>query len=197
MYRQVPSGALRVRALSRGRGRGGAGANWPTYVALSVGTPICPYGIAYDRTYGLSTPDFSQRCRCSPLCGVQWSPLMSCTSCIVKSFRSHGFFISSSLDALSSRSDVIRLTKILSFVQTEIPNTLYHYLLHSSDLSRRVPREQKMLQRHLPRVIYHQVYLYTKIIAVVGEQTLTLSWLRSFFAQTDNPNTLYHDLFAR
>jgi len=25
-----------------------------------------------------------------------------------------------------------------------------------------VPREQKMLKRHLPRVIYHQVYLYTK-----------------------------------
>ena len=26
-----------------------------------------------------------------------------------------------------------------------------------------VPREQKMLKGHLPRVIYHQVYLYTKI----------------------------------
>jgi len=25
-----------------------------------------------------------------------------------------------------------------------------------------VPREQKMLKGHLPRVIYHQVYLYTK-----------------------------------
>jgi len=28
----------------------------------------------------------------------------------------------------------------------------------------RVQREQKMLKRHLPRVIYHQVYSYTKII---------------------------------
>ena len=26
-----------------------------------------------------------------------------------------------------------------------------------------VPREQKILKGHLPRVIYHQVYLYTKI----------------------------------
>jgi len=26
-----------------------------------------------------------------------------------------------------------------------------------------VPREQKMLKGHLPRVIYHQVYYYTKI----------------------------------
>ena len=26
-----------------------------------------------------------------------------------------------------------------------------------------VPREQKMLTGHLPRVIYHQVYQYTKI----------------------------------
>ena len=27
----------------------------------------------------------------------------------------------------------------------------------------RVPQEQKMLKRHLPRVIYHQVYQYTNI----------------------------------
>ena len=27
-----------------------------------------------------------------------------------------------------------------------------------------VPREQTMLKGHLPRVIYHQVYWYTKII---------------------------------
>ena len=29
-----------------------------------------------------------------------------------------------------------------------------------------VPREQKMLKGHLPRVLYHQVYLYTQIIPV-------------------------------
>ena len=28
----------------------------------------------------------------------------------------------------------------------------------------RVPREQEMLKGHLPRVIYHHVYLYTKIM---------------------------------
>jgi len=32
-----------------------------------------------------------------------------------------------------------------------------------------VPREQKMLKGHLPRVIYHQVYEYTNIR--VSEQT--------------------------
>ena len=27
-----------------------------------------------------------------------------------------------------------------------------------------VPQEQKMLKGHLPRVVYHQVYKYTKIM---------------------------------
>ena len=31
------------------------------------------------------------------------------------------------------------------------------------DLLGGVPREQKMFKGHLPRVIYHQVYYYTKI----------------------------------
>ena len=32
-----------------------------------------------------------------------------------------------------------------------------------------VPREQKMLKVHLPKVIYHQVYLYTKRNGVVED----------------------------
>ena len=34
--------------------------------------------------------------------------------------------------------------------------------LQGLETSGRVPREQKMLKGHLPRVIYHQVYYYTK-----------------------------------
>ena len=37
--------------------------------------------------------------------------------------------------------------------------------LVGSTALRRVPREQKMLKGHLPRVIYHQVYKFTKIIS--------------------------------
>ena len=39
-------------------------------------------------------------------------------------------------------------------------------LLSTSDRLRVgwVPREQKMLKGHLPRVIHHQVYQYTKIV---------------------------------
>ena len=33
-----------------------------------------------------------------------------------------------------------------------------------------VPREQKMPQGHLPRVIYHQVYLYTKTSTQSGQR---------------------------
>ena len=36
------------------------------------------------------------------------------------------------------------------------------YSLDSDDRLEGVPREQKTLKGHLPRVIYHQVYSYTK-----------------------------------
>jgi len=45
-----------------------------------------------------------------------------------------------------------------------------------------VPREQTMLKRHLPRVIYHQVYLYTTTdLERIGELVLwfVLRFLRS------------------
>jgi len=35
-----------------------------------------------------------------------------------------------------------------------------------------VPREQKMLKGHPPRVIYHQVYSYTKITSSTGSSAL-------------------------
>jgi len=35
---------------------------------------------------------------------------------------------------------------------------------------REVPREQKILKGHLPRVMYHQVYQYTKINSIVDVQ---------------------------
>ena len=38
-----------------------------------------------------------------------------------------------------------------------------------------VPREQKMLQRHLPRAINHQVYSYTKIKNHASIRVLTLN----------------------
>ena len=42
-----------------------------------------------------------------------------------------------------------------------------------------VPREQKMLKGHLPRVIYHQVYYYTKINVLSIQRVETQPRFRS------------------
>jgi len=43
-----------------------------------------------------------------------------------------------------------------TFLATLFPHTVFHLVIGSG--LRGVPREQKMLEGHLPRVIYHQVY---------------------------------------
>ena len=48
------------------------------YVALSVGTPLCPYGIAYRGVYGISTCELFKKSRCSPLHGL--SATQDCTA---------------------------------------------------------------------------------------------------------------------
>jgi len=64
------------------------------------------------------------------------------------------------MDALSLRSDVMSSMKILSrqWVAGQAGPRPGSSLIEGG-----VPREQKMLKGHLPRVIYHQVYSYTKI----------------------------------
>ena len=38
-------------------------------VTLPVGTPLCPFDVAYSRAYGLSTSGLFKKFLCTPLCG--------------------------------------------------------------------------------------------------------------------------------
>jgi len=53
-------------------------------------------------------------------------------------------------------------------------NSIKTFFIQLEDMGG-VPREQKMLKGHLPRVIYHQVYKYTKIIWPLLEGAKPLS----------------------
>ena len=44
-------------------------AELPKFVTLSVETPLCPYGIAYRRSFGLPKSGLLKKSRWHPLCG--------------------------------------------------------------------------------------------------------------------------------
>jgi len=55
----------------------------------------------------------------------------------------------------------------------------------------RVPREQKMLKGHLPRVIYHQAYQYTKSIQQGRKRRNAFPvWVGAPLLESEFPN--YH-----